>query len=51
MTQLSRPAPVDKEIYKQLQHYCIDNEIEPREALEAAIQEFIKTNGGKTNAK
>ncbi len=51
MSSLTRPTPIDKELYKLLQHYCIDKDVTPRDALEAAIQAYLKANGGKTNDK
>lgn len=41
MTDLSRPASVSKELYKQLQHQCIDRDLTVREGLEEAIRLFL----------
>jgi len=46
MSELVRPTGIRKELYKELQHYCIDHDMKVKEALEKAVEEYLERNSG-----
>ena len=46
MSELMRPTGIRKELYKELQHYCIDHDMKLKEVLEKAIEEYLEKNSG-----
>jgi|GEM_PF-3410876 len=46
MSELVRPTGIKKELYKELQHYCIDHDTKLKEVLEKAIEEYLEKNSG-----
>ncbi|MCJ7634091.1 hypothetical protein MUP77_17105 [Candidatus Bathyarchaeota archaeon] len=50
MSELIRPTGIRKELYKELQHYCIDHDLKQKEVLEIAIEQYLKRNNGSRNS-
>lgn len=46
MSEIIRPTGIRKELYKELQHYCIDHDIKLKDVLEKAVEEYLDKNVG-----